>query len=388
MQQNRVFPNHFGSYPQIFFKRKKLSTDLRSSDIFCRRGAIVLGMQREQTQTTLVSGDPQLIQQAQASAAAVGASLKVVTAGADLRTWWRAPAPLLIGADQVSQVGGWAFPRRDRVYLLGQEESFGELCRWSMPLSASVIVLPEGGKWLSRVIGGQAGGGDTGVAVAVAGGTGGAGASTLAVGLAVLAAARPLKVALVDADPRGGGLDLLLGAENTPGWRWDKLRGAVGQIADITTMLPSVEGITLLSMERPEAEPVPGPACEAVVDCLVRSHDLVLVDVGRWDAPLPGVRRSVLITGLTVRAIAATRSGLGASDFHDIGVVARRTGSVPPQDAARAVGLPLIGVLPEVADLPRLADRGIAPPAVRRWRKAGGRILTWCLDGVVARRSL
>ena len=31
-----------------------------------------------------------------------------------------------------------------------------------------------------------------------------------------------VELALVDLDPMGGGLDLLLGAESTPGWRWPR----------------------------------------------------------------------------------------------------------------------------------------------------------------------
>ncbi len=347
-------------------------------------------MQREQTLSTLVSADPDLIHLAQASAAAIGASLGVVAEPSNLQTVWRTASSILIGADLAEQVAMWALPRRGQVYLVGRPEVQEVLCQWSTPLGASVILVPKGGKWLSQVIAGRLGAGDAGVAVAVKGGAGGLGASTLAVGLALTAAKRSLKVALIDDDPGGGGLDLLLGAESAPGWRWDKLRQASGQIADITGMLPRVEGVTLVSMERSDPAPVPDQAREAVIDCLARSHDLVLVDAGRGAGELTGmVRRCLVVSARSVRVIAATRTSLGDHDGLEAGLVLRKGGSVPAGEAARAIGLPLISGLPTVKELPRLADRGVPPAVGGGWRKSCATILDWCLgEYMMPRRSI
>jgi Mrp family chromosome partitioning ATPase len=86
------------------------------------------------------------------------------------------------------------------------------------------------------------------------GGSGGVGATTLAAGLAFVAA-RTQRTMLIDADPRSGGLDLLLGAERTPGWRWPRLATARGHLGDLTGQLPSIDGIDLLSMARGESPP-------------------------------------------------------------------------------------------------------------------------------------
>ncbi|MCL2470698.1 MAG: P-loop NTPase [Propionibacteriaceae bacterium] len=346
-------------------------------------------MTNEQMSTTLLTTDTRLADMAQASAAAIGSSLSVMTDPQELRTVWRTSAVILIGADQVGQVAGWALPRRDQTYLVGQADSQEALCRWSMPLGASVIVLPEGGKWLSRVIAGRGVGSDTGTVVAVRGGVGGVGVSTLCAGVALAAARRPLKVALVDCDPQGGGLDLLLGAENTPGWRWDKLKNAVGQIADITPMLPNVEGITLVSMTRPDPVPVSAQAFEAVIDCLARTHQLVLIDQGRTDTNGGSVvRRSVVVSAQTVRALAATRASVIHADVGQCGLVIRKGGSVSAGDAARAVELPLVAVLPTVAELPRLADRGVPPWPSGGWKRACVRVLQWCLGETSGARRL
>jgi hypothetical protein len=66
--------------------------------------------------------------------------------------------------------------------------------------------------------------------IAVLGGRGGAGASVLAGGLAVTAARRGLRTLLVDADPLGGGVDLVLGWESLDGLRWPALSQASGEV--------------------------------------------------------------------------------------------------------------------------------------------------------------
>ncbi|MDR2974551.1 MAG: P-loop NTPase [Propionibacteriaceae bacterium] len=346
-------------------------------------------MQRKPSLVALVTADQHLIHVAQASAAAVGSSLSVVADGAEIQEVWRTAAAVLVGADRVDQLSRWSLPRRDQLYLLGDKDQEETLCHWSMPFGAAVIVVPDGARWLSRVLSGHLVGADTGVAVTVSGGSGGVGASTLAVSLALLAVQRAMKVALVDGDPGGGGLDLLLGGENTAGWRWDRLRDSTGQIADITPVLPQIEGITVVSMQRPVTERVPDDAYEAVVDCLVRSHDLVLIDRPRGSRRvITAVRRGLVVSSQSVRSIAATRTGSVTGSNVDWGLVVRRGGSVQVHEAAQAIGLPLVGAIPTVRELPDLADRGVPPFVTGRWRKACAPILRWCLgDPAGPRRS-
>ncbi|MCL2783878.1 MAG: P-loop NTPase [Propionibacteriaceae bacterium] len=336
-------------------------------------------MQQKHTPATLLSADSRLIHHAQACAAAMSVPITVVAEPEEMKTLWRTSPAVLIGSDHMASLAGCGLPARDQVYLLGTGDVHQELCRWSMPLGASVIVLPEGSKWLSRVIAGRTGVSSGGAVVAVRAGVGGVGASTLCAGLAMAAKNRSLKVALVDADPLGGGIDLLLGGESIQGWRWDKLRNAAGQIADITSMLPSVAGITVVSMERAdEVLPPPDQAVEAVVDCLGRSHDLVLIDAGRTMPQAGSPRRTLVVAAATIRALAAARSSLAGIDRDHAGLVVRKPGSVSAMDASRTVGLPLVGVIPMMKELPRLADQGI-PPWVRGWKKPCNTILSWCL---------
>ena len=87
-----------------------------------------------------------------------------------------------------------------------------------------VISLPEGESWLVGALSDAAEGyRRKGSVLAVVGGRGGAGASVLAAAVAVRAAADGDPVLLVDCDPLGGGLDLVLGAEDAAGPRWPEL---------------------------------------------------------------------------------------------------------------------------------------------------------------------
>ena len=337
-------------------------------------------MQREPTPTTLVSSDSRLINLAQACAAAVGAPLSVIQDATAISAAWRSTAPVLIGSDQIPAVVARTLPGRNHVYLVGQSDAYEDLCRWSAPLGALVIQLPDGNRWLSRVIMGRAAGSNSGTVVTLTSGAGGVGVSTLCVCLALAAVQDTRSVAVIDCDATGGGLDLLLGAENTPGWRWDKLRNAVGQIADITPMLPTAEGITMVSMERNDPLPIPGEALEAVIDCLARTHDLVVIDQGHGEQPTGAVQRTVIVTNQTVRGVAATQARVKGLDTSECGLVVRKPGSVSPRDASVAVDIPLVCVLPTVTDLTQLADRGIPPTLGGRWKKACHEVLRWCVD--------
>jgi hypothetical protein len=151
-----------------------------------------------------------------------------------------------------------------------------------MPLGAAVLVLPDGARWLSSIISG-AHSSDAGrvLVCGVVGGSGGVGASTLAAGVASAAARRRRSVALVDVDVAGGGLDLLLRAEEVPGWRWSRLRTARGQIGDLRGKVPSIDGIDLISMGRVGESDVGRDAVTAVIASLGRTHEIVVLDIGR-----------------------------------------------------------------------------------------------------------
>jgi secretion/DNA translocation related CpaE-like protein len=209
------------------------------------------------------------------------------------------------------------------------------------------------------------------VTVAVVGGRGGAGASTLACALAVTAAA-DRSTLLVDADPLGGGLDLVLGGEHVPGLRWPDLAGARGRLSGpaLSDALPVVGGVRVLSWGRGDPPLVPLDAAHAVLDAARLAHDLVVVDLPRH---LDGAAAAAAAGALTlvvvpaeVRAVAAaTRVAASVRRLAaDLRVVVRGpapsglTGGL----VAGTLGLPLAGWLRPEPGLARGLERG-EPPA-------------------------
>ena len=162
----------------------------------------------------VVTGDLELLDQVLATAAAAAVEPTVVADAAAVRPLWGSAAVVVVGVDQAAQLAGLSLRRRPEVYVVGEAADREQLCSWSGPLGAAVVVLPGAAGWLTTSMADAArhrlG---TGRLVAVLGGSGGVGASTCAAGLAVVAAQQELRTALVDTDPLGGGLDLLLGAE-------------------------------------------------------------------------------------------------------------------------------------------------------------------------------
>lgn len=341
----------------------------------------------------LLTADEPISDAVLAAAAALGVVVEGVATPAECLARWPDAAAVLVGEDQAGALASVGPRERRSVYLVGFSPD--ELGRWSVPLGGQVIVLPEGLAALTAVLSEQRGTGAP--VIGVVGGSGGVGASTLATGLATAAVRRGRTAALVDLDPWGGGLDLLLGAERTPGWRWQDLLGARGEVTDIRRFLPQVDGLTLVAMGRPRAgePPVEPPSPEsvrAVLGSLARHHDVVVLDAGRGRVgPGRGALAScgavVLLAGTSVRAVAAAAAVVPGLDGGGLRLVVRA--STPRRVGADAVGqalgLPVAAVLPEERALARSADEGDPPgrSGRGRWARAVGRLL----DGLEVRRG-
>jgi len=212
-----------------------------------------------------------------------------------------------------------------------------------------------------------------GAVIAVVGGRGGAGASVLACALALTAASASQRVVLVDADPLGGGLDLVLGGEEQPGLRWPALESLHGPVASqvLVDSLPVLEQVRLLSHSRTGRGAVPAAAMTAALDALVRRHDLVVVDLSRHADPATEVALSyadltLLVVPAEVRATAA--ACLVAASVEpvaaDLRVVVRgpSPSGLSDRTVARALGLPLAAWLRPEPGLTAALERG-EPPA-------------------------
>jgi len=339
--------------------------------------------QTARIETLLCTGDEALASAVAAAGAAVRRPVTRVEGLEALAGAWREAGVIVVGADVAVPAARMALPSRDGVYVLGDARAPAAALSASVRLGAGTIVLPEGAELLVDVLAGRTGGARAASRIAVLGGSGGVGASTVAVGLAMAGTALGPS-ALVDLDPWGGGLDLLLGAERAPGWRWDRLKSARGQIGDLRGELPSVTGVSMVSMSRDDATGVTRDAVAAVVSALARSHAVVVLDVGRClDAAsreaLRSSDRTVVVVAQDVRGVAAARMTLDAAQPSGAGVVVRlrRGGTIRAGDVAAALALPLLGTVPYAASLPAAAERGVPPDraAGRRWTRSCATVL-------------
>lgn len=239
-------------------------------------------------------------------------------------------------------------------------------------------VLPDGGEQaLVTLLADSAlpGPGD-GRSVAVIGGCGGAGASVFAIALAVAAARSDQDALLVDCDPMGPGLDLLLGIENHNGIRWHQVAAPAGRLPEgaLRRALPSVAvgrgRVALLCHDRDDATQPDARVVEVVLDSGRRWGGVMIIDLPRHvsevaDRVAERADLTVLIAPAEVRGCfaaqrVATRLRLLGSR---VGLVVRgpSPGGLGPEDVAAVLGLPLLASMRAEPGVARDLDGGRIP---------------------------
>jgi secretion/DNA translocation related CpaE-like protein len=316
----------------------------------------------------LLTRDAALIDHLGALADAARVVLEV-RSGPNTRT--RAAPIVLIGMDVAAELPpGW----RGGVLVArveGADPPEG-LYRQAVELGAEhVALLPEAEPWLIDQLIEAGAPARRAPVLAAIGGCGGAGASTLAIGLAVAAARMGGRPVLIDADPLSGGLDLPLGAERLDGLRWPQLPFGSARLPSgvIASGLPTVHGVRVLTVDRSDPAPVPAPVLTAALDAARRESDLVVVDLPRRLGPaelevLARSRLALLVVPAQVRAVAAGAQVAAAlaANASDLRLVVRCVGpdGLPTDQVADAVELPLAGRLRAEPALPAAFDRGEA----------------------------
>lgn len=326
----------------------------------------------------LVTSDADLLDDLLRLCAAAGVEASVAVDLVAARVSWEA-APVVVLGDELSLAALAAgLPRRGDLLLVGRGRDDASAWDRAAALGAeSVAWLPMTQAWLVERLG-AAWVHPTGATpvICVVGGRGGAGASTLACALALTAATPAgggLRTLLVDADPLGGGLDLVLGAEDRPGLRWPELAAGTGaqlSASALSSALPQVSGLHLLSWDRGERRDVAAATARSVLVAAGSSYQLVVVDLPRDPGPvaevaLAAARLVLLVVPAEVRAVAAA-----ARVAAQVGVLAREVrvvtrGPAPSGLTGSAVAgtlrLPLAGRLRPEPGLVRGLERGEPP---------------------------
>jgi secretion/DNA translocation related CpaE-like protein len=263
---------------------------------------------------------------------------------------------------------------RHGLVLVCAAEPGSDVWRDAVTLGAEhVAVLPDAEPWLAARISRAVAARGAAPVLAVVGGRGGAGASTLAVAVAVTAARRDLEVTLLDVDPLGGGLDLVLGAESAPGLRWPDLRNAPGRLPPgiVKATAARVEGVSLVGWERSTPAEVSPQAVGAVLRCAAEDADLVVADLPRHvddvgKVVLGAARRVLVVVPAEVRAAASAARVVAALEPYaaDVALVVRGPAptGLPAEAVADSLGLPLAGELRAEPGLAAALDRGDVPP--------------------------
>lgn len=341
---------------------------------------------RAQDRALVITEDEALLDDLLRLGAAARIEIDVAAHPDAARGQWRSAPVVIVGADVAATCARAGLARRDQVVLVGRDLDDAGVWRSAVDLGADrVVFLPDAEAWLVDLLAASGeGAGRGGLVVGVVGGRGGAGATTLAAALARTGLRLGRATMLVDADPYGGGIDLVLGAEEARGPRWPELAGSRGRVSGqaLTEALPRVDELTVLSWDRGEALTIPSTAMTALLSAGARASDLVVVDLPRTPdeavgAALAAARITLLVVPAEVRAAAsAARVAAGVSPLcPDLRVVVRgpAPGGLSPATVAGSLGLPLAGSLRAEPGLAVALERGQAPA-----RRGRGPLADFC----------
>ncbi|MFJ8040528.1 septum site-determining protein Ssd [Kitasatospora sp. NPDC096147] len=323
----------------------------------------------------IVTEDQALTEHLLRLCAAAGTDPQLLAGAPPPRSLWEKAPLVLVGDDLAERCAGLS--RRAGVLLLGLDLDDCDIWVRAVQLGAEhVLFLPDAQAWLlDRIADAAEGVGTPALTVAVLGGRGGAGASTLACALAVTAARTGHRTMLIDADPLGGGLDVLLGGEEASGLRWPDLAGSRGRVSgtELAKALPALHRMTALSWDRGDTLAVPPEAMHSVLAAARRRGGLVVLDLPRHLDPAAGQALEQSDTGLLVvpaelRAMAAADrvSAAVRMRLDDLRAVVRVPGpaGLTGTEVARGLRLRLAGELPPEPGLTVDVERG-SPPGIR-----------------------
>ncbi|WP_433418867.1 septum site-determining protein Ssd [Microtetraspora malaysiensis] len=322
-----------------------------------------------------ITDDQELLDDLLRIAAAAGVELDVAHAAAHARPYWSGAPLVLVGGDLADALAATGPPRRPDVLLVTRGSDDPSMWRRCVAVGARAVVeLPQAERLLVDELGEAVEPvSRAGTVMCVSSGGGGAGATVLAASLALTASRRGLRTLLVDADPLGGGIDVVLGEEEATGARWPDIAGREGRVsfAALQDALPTFGELTVLSWHRGEPAAVPAQAMRAVLDAARRGCDLVVTDLprhlgGAETEALSRAAATLVVVRSDVRGVLAAGQVMAQLRRHtaDLRLVVR-PGALAPEVVAASLGVPEVGVLPDQRGLAHALDRGAPPPLGR-----------------------
>ncbi|WP_229052208.1 septum site-determining protein Ssd [Aeromicrobium sp. Leaf350] len=327
--------------------------------------------------------DPECRAAASRWASAVGAAVEVADTSPVARRHWSGASAVVVDAAMARRLVEVGAPRRPHVVLVDPEVGHGDaVWRTAVELGAALVCRPDatGQVEVLDLLSSALEGRGEACVVAVVGAVGGAGASTLAAGLATSAARRSWRTVLCDLDPAGG-IDLVLGADAVAGARWDTLDVTGGQLpaSALVDVLPRHGDVAFLTRSRDAPSDRADP--DGVVAALRRASDLVVLDVPRHPAALPVVgcaELTVVVVPEDVRGIAAARHLV--EDLRQVAGTVVAVGRGQPGGLGRGalaphLGVPVVTRLGHHRSLRRDVGAGRGPAHVRSLDRVAGTLL-------------
>lgn len=328
------------------------------------------------TPALLLTADPVLVDDVVRLAAGAGVGLDVLADPDAALVRWSHTGLVLVGADCAPEMAALRPSTHPELHVVARGAAPDGLFRFALRLGArGVVELPDAGTRLAELLADlEDGAGATAHTLGVVGGSGGAGASTLAAALA-MTAARNAEVLLLDLDPWGPGLDQLVGIEGRDGVRWDSLT-ASGRLGSrsLREALPARDRLAVLTWASGDVGEVHDDAVREVLAAAQRGNDAVVIDLPR---SLAGVAAEVaarcdeviLVVTPTVPGVAA--ASRVAARLRRLGArpglaVRSAGGSLTGPTVAEALTLPLRAAYPSRRRVPELVDLGLGPVGSRR----------------------
>ncbi len=321
----------------------------------------------------LLGRDPDLVDHILALASAAELTVDLQSHAQPAALIWKRTPLVIVCTDLLAEAAGAALPPRPGTVVFGVMTA--QAWRHAFELGAERVVEPPGDPgWLgeSAAAGGEEQLGPAGRVVGVLGCRGGAGASVFACALAAAAVRRRMTPFLLDLDPLGCGLGVLLGADEVVGLTWDQVRSGSGRIPvrSLESAVPRVGGVAVLGWPDDGVVGLDAGVAAAVVDTSRRCAPITIVDLGLGHGAhqleaLARCDRAFMIVPADVRSVrAARRCAARLADAFEIVVRGPNPGGLTGADVGQAVGVAVIAAVAAERGLDARLERG-GPPGSR-----------------------